>query len=368
MSRKPLLILGNSVSPETAACLQQSDLFQNINANTRKYQSDEPYVEIFCGGDISNQDKAEILNDAKAFVVQSTAEPVSDNIQHLLEMIHTLKSSGVAEVTTIIPFAALSRQDRHFDGRFTSVAADLLAKQLKAAGTDKVVTFTMHSQAAVQSYQNTFGSNFTNMTTTDIFASALKEHISSNESCVVCGAPDGAEKTRDEGQKRARDLVTALLDQFNEKAMFKIAKQHIGKSSSETKVIAFEGDVQGKHCVVIDDIIDGGTTMLNAARQLKQRGAKSVTCCLTHPILTTSIRRTALEKMMTVKEGESHAIDRLIMTDSIPEAADKVRAFAGQNPGLAEKIQIISLGPAILTEIKRQMNRRTTLPVLKPLS
>lgn len=351
--QKPLLLIGNSVSPETAAVLKQDALFDVASASIGKFQSGEPFVELFYGEKGGFEANAEKIKGAKVFVVQSTAEPVGDNVQYLLEMVHTLKLYGAAEVTAVVPFLAFSRQDRPFQNRFTSVAADLMAKQLKAAGADKVVSFTMHSQAAIQQYKNVFDDQFTALSTTDIFAGYLKNKFCLTSAQVVSGAPDGAEKPQDEGQKRAQELAIALTGNFNEKSLFKISKVHTAES--QTKITGFEGDVAGKDCIIIDDMIDGGGTMLNAARILKEHGAKSVTCCITHPILTKG-GGTALEKLMTAQDDTlSYIIDSLVMTDAIPEAADKVTVFAKQYPALAKKIEVIALGPAILAEIKKQL-------------
>jgi ribose-phosphate pyrophosphokinase len=359
---KPLLVIGNSVSPETAAYLKEDILFETIGASIGKFQSDEPFTELFYGENADFEVNAEKVKGAKAFVVQSTAEPVSDNVQHLLEIIHTLKSCGAAEVTAVIPFTAFSRQDRSFKNRFTSVAADLFAKQLKAAGADKVISFTTHSQAAIQFYKDAFGSDFTNLATTDVFASYLKNKFYFTSSQIISGAPDGAEKLQDEGQKRAKELTTALVGRFNEQSMFRISKIHT--AASDSKITSFSGDVADKNCVIIDDMVDGGSTMLNAAKMLKENGAKSVTCCFTHAILTKG-NGTALEKLMTAKDGASYFIDTLVMTDSIPEAAEKVKEFSKQYPDLAKKINIIPLGATILAEIKRQLTA-APIPAAKP--
>lgn len=357
-AKKTLLVLGDSVSPETADYLRKNAYFDTAGASIGKFQSGEPFTEIFYGDEAHFAANAEKIKGAKVVVVQSTGEPVGDHVAHLLEMIHTLKAYGAAEVTAVVPFAAFSRQDRAFEGRFTSIAADLFARELKAAGADKVMSFTMHSEAAIAFYKKVFGENFSSLSATDIFAAYLKGKFPLTSSQIVAGAPDGAEKAGDQGQKRAHELADALNDNFN-KAVFEISKTHV--AASETKITSFKGDVAGKDCVIIDDMVDGGSTMLNAAKMLKAHGAKSVTCCFTHPVLTAG-SGSALEKLMTAKEGAAFAIDNLVMTDSIPEAAAKVAAFAQQYPQLASKIDIIPLGPAILAAVKGQ----TPMPDVQP--
>ncbi|MBI3440684.1 MAG: ribose-phosphate pyrophosphokinase-like domain-containing protein, partial [Proteobacteria bacterium] len=216
---KPLLVIGDNVSSEMAACLKQDPAFDIASASIGKFQSDEAFTELFYGEKADFDFNTERIKGSKAFVVQSTAEPVSDSLQHLLEMVHTLKYNGATEVTAVIPFVAFSRQDRAFDSRFTSVAADLFAKQLKAAGADKVITFTMHSQAAMQFYKNAFGDGFVNLATTDIFATDLKQKFYFTSSQIIAGAPDGAEKPQDEGQKRAKELSERLTGKKKKKSV-----------------------------------------------------------------------------------------------------------------------------------------------------
>lgn len=323
-----------------------------MSGSIGKFQSDEPFVELFYDQQADFSANAKKISGAKVVVVQSTAEPVAEHVLHLLEMVHTLKRYGATEVMAVVPFAAFSRQDRPFGQRFASVAADLFARQLKAAGADKVISFTMHSQGAIKFYEQAFGSGFTALSATDVFGGYLKNKFFLNSSDLVVGAPDGAEKPGDEGQKRAKDLSMFLTGTFNAKAMFRISKVHT--ATSETKITSFDGDVADKDCVIVDDMVDGGSTMINAAKLLKAKGARSVTCCFTHAILTKGIA-TALEKIMTAQESGVHAIDNLVMTDAIPEAADKIEDFARQYPALAKKITVIPLGHAILAEVKRQM-------------
>lgn len=349
---KPLLFMGDSVSPETAAILKRDGMFEIASGSIGKFQSGEHFVEIFYRDDEKPTNNKRKIEGAKAVVIQSTAEPVGDHIMHLLQMIHTLKLYGAAEVTVVIPFSAYARQDRPFEGRFTSEGADLLPKLLKTAGADKVVSFAMHSQASIKFYQDVFGDHFTSPSTNPLFVEHIKGKFPFTSSDVVSGAPDGANKPNDEGQKRAWDFATQLRGEFNLSAGFGIAKKHV--AASETKITSFTGDVAGKDCVVIDDMVDGGSTLINAAKILKENGAKSVTCCVTHAVLTKG-NTTALEKLMTAKMGESYAIDSLVMTDSIPEAAEKVEAFRRQYPDLADKVDILSLGPMILAELKHDL-------------
>jgi ribose-phosphate pyrophosphokinase len=366
-AKKPLLVLGDSVSTETADYLKSSGVFAHAGASIGEFGSGEPYVELFFKGKRENVSKeerhAEWLADkekidgAQAFVVQSTGAPVAKNIMSALLAIHTTKYYGAKDVTAVLTTSALKREDRAMEDSFWSVGAELLPKQLKAAGADGVVTFTMHSQAGIDFYKKEFGDRFVSLTATDIFAAYLREQFRGDAPNLVVGAPDGANKEGDEGQKRARELSTSLTGAFNKASMFRIEKEHVAKS--ETKVLKFDGDVAGKNTVVVDDIVDGGSTMVNAARQLKQNGAKTVTCCFTDGVLT-STTGTALERLLLAKENGEYLINKVVMTDAIPEAAEKIEAFRKQYPEHAHRIDMISLGPAILSEARKQLAARAT--------
>lgn len=353
--KKPILVLGNSVSEETADFLKTAGTFSPASASIGKFPSGEPFAEIFYGDKKNFAANAERIKGAECFVVQSTGEPVADNIQHLLLMIHTLKFYGAKKVTAIVPFLALSREDRAFPEGFWSVGADLMAKQLKVAGADGVVTFTMHSKKGCEYYQAEFGDNFVNVDATEILARHLEGKFRENSTNLVSGAPDGADKLNDEGIRRATALGTRLTGTFNDSSRFLIAKHHTGMSTTEIdeKKSNFNC-VKDRDCVEVDDLVDGGGTGVNGGRALKKHGARSVTFVFTHAILTSGTS-TALEKMLTAKEGDNYVIDGVAFTDSVPEARAKVDAFAKQYPDLAKKIGWIPLGPAILAEVKKQL-------------
>ena len=357
--RKPLLVLGNSVSEETAQFLKTAGTFSSASASIGKFPSGEPFAEIFYGDKKNFAANAAKIKDAEVFVVQSTGEPVADNIQHLMLMIHTLKFYGAKKVTAVAPFLALSREDRAFDESFWSVGADLMAKQLKAAGADGVITFTMHSKKGCEYYQNEFGDNFVNVDATEIFARHLEAKFRTESTNLVTGAPDGADKPNDEGIRRASALGTRLTGTFNEQTSYKIAKRHTGPSTTEIDEAKSNfSAVKDRDCVEVDDLVDGGGTGVNGGRALKQHGARSVSFLFTHAILTNS-KGTALEKMLTAKEGDNYVIDNIGFTDSVPEARAKIEAFAKQYPDLAKKIDFIPLGPAILAEVKKQLAKES---------
>lgn len=343
---KPILLLGPAVSPETAAILKADARFEVMTASIGTFDSGEPFVELYRGGEADFETNAARLKGAEVYIVQSTGEPVGDNSQHLLLMAHTLKYYGAKQVTALLPFAAFMRQDRSFKNRFTSVAADMFAKQLKTAGVDKVVTLTPHSKGAMKLYANVFGDDFTPLPATEIFAADIKKRFPADVLRLSIGAPDGADKAEDEGQNRARELSRAVFGHADDVAMFRISKTHTGVS--DTKITSFDGDVKGKHCVIVDDMIDGGSTMINAASLLKAQGAASVTCYATHGILSGN----ALEKILSAKNDGMHpAIDKLVLMDTLPDVAKKLEALLAKQPSFAGRVDILPAGPALLAAV-----------------
>lgn len=331
--------------------------FERVTASVGSFQSGETYSELFYGDNDNFEKNADRIKGAHVYVVQSTAAPVGDNVQHLLHMVHTLKYYGAAKVTAVLPFAAYARQDRAFGQRFTSVGADMLPKQLKAAGADAVMSVTLHSKAAMAFYQAAFGKNFKAVSTAPLLAEHLKK-LGLSQDAMVIGAPDGGEKLHDEGISRARDVGLALSARFNEAAMFKISKVHT--AASETKVTAFSGDVKGKTAVIVDDMVDGGSTLINAARVLKANGAKEVICCVTHGVLSQGDKpadRPALDKILTAKEGDKNLIDRLVMTDSVTPIAlwQKMNALSAEQRA---RVDVLPLAPYLAREMQAQHKNR----------
>jgi ribose-phosphate pyrophosphokinase len=357
-TKKPLLVLGNSLSSAIRDTLSQSDDFDLIPAKISVYQSGEPYVGF--------QTDVKKIKDAEIFVVQSTAAPVAENVQHLLEMVHTLKFYGAAKVKVVMPFAAFGRQDRGSEHHLNSVAVDLFARQLKAAGTDDVITLSLHSDAARGYFRQAFGDHFQNLSLADFFAGYFKSQPCFDAKNICVGAPDGAGKPNDEGQARARRLAKAISPDFNDAAMFFIGKEHV--AASETKVVSFKGDVAGKDCIVIDDMADGGSTLINAARILKERGAKTVTCCITHGILTPAQHQSALERLLLEKKNGVPLIDKLVLTDTVPEAVAKSVHFTehmshNENWRVADHVTVLSVGEVLL---KSMQSEKSESPALQP--
>lgn len=266
---------------------------------------------------------------------------------------------GVDEVRVIAPALPFMRSDRNFSkeddlGRlrheYNAVAALHYAELLREAGVTKVWGFEPHSRDGVEHYKNVFGkknAKFINMG--DFYADTIRQDFplldDDGALLVMVGSPDGMNKPDDYGMARARSFGEALfrgtaLEKFGEKKdfrnrpyMFGIHKERI--SPKETKIVDFHGDVAGKVCFIIDDIISGGSTTLLAAEELKKRGAKTVIAIATHGVLVNG----AAEKLT-----KSRWIDGVMLTDTIPGVLEKL-----QENGLADhkKMMVRTIAPLV---------------------
>jgi ribose-phosphate pyrophosphokinase len=343
---KQLVLLGNSVSPETEVFFSESNGFQRIPASIGEFPSGEPFVELFHKQEDRAAENAALLKGKDVIVVQSGGVPYASNILTLLMMVDTLKSYGVASVTAYVQMLPLARQDRKFENRFVSEGARFMAKMLDTAEGDRIVTVTPHSQGCIQTFRSFFQENFIAIDTAPLFAADIRARFN-NAANVVIGAPDGADKPKDEGQRRAKELSLAVFGKDTDSQLFKIAKQHVPGTVSETRIAGFDesmrSKVEGKDCVIVDDMIDGGGTMVNAAALLKENGAKSVTCYATHGILTGN----ALEKMFTKPDISQAPIDQLVVTDTLPDTGKKVEDFIKKYPDLSGRIDILCTAPLL---------------------
>lgn len=338
MKNKPLILIGNETNADSVSLAARQGI-DSIPASIGTFASGEPFVELFPKEQARFNDNAQKIKGRDVIVLQSG----TDSITHTLMMVHTLRAYKAGRITVVMPFAPLMRQDRAFDERFVSLGASFLATQLKSAGADAVISMTPHSQAAIKAYKNVFGDDFKTVSSTTLFADNIKAMAGHNPAQLIVGAPDGADKAGDEGQNRARRLAQALFSDSADHLLFHIAKTHTGVS--DTKITQFKGDVGGKDCVIIDDMIDGGSTILNAAKLLKEKGAKSVIACASHGILS----GTALEKILSTQTTSAQPVlDRLLLTDTLPDVAYKVTALQKSHPALAARVTVLSATPALL--------------------
>ena len=299
-------ILSGTSNPSLSKSISKHLKLKLVNTNIKKFADGEIYVEI-----------NENIRGNSVFVIQSTATPANDNLMELLLCIDALRRSSAKNITAVIPYFGYARQDRKVVPR-TSISAKLVSNLISNAGAHRVVTVDLHA-GQIQGF---FDMPVDNLFTTPIFARYIRKNIKSKN--LICVSPDagGIERTRGLATKIKADL--AIIDK---------RRPEPGKS----KVMNIVGDVQGKDCIIVDDIIDSGGTIVNAADALVKKGAKNVYVFVTHAVLSGD----AISKLQKSK------IKKLVITDSI-DNSKKIRK--------ASKIEVLSIAQLMAEAIKRISN------------
>ena len=277
-----------------------------VNTNIKRFSDGEIYVEI-----------NENIRGNSVFVIQSTSNPANDNLMELLLCIDALRRSSAKNITAVIPYYGYARQDRKVVPR-TSISAKVVANLITNAGASRVVTVDLHA-GQIQGF---FDMPVDNLFTTPLFARYIKRKLKNKK--LICVSPDvgGVQRTRGLATKIKADL--AIIDKRRPKP---------GKS----QVMNIIGDVKGKTCIIVDDIIDSGGTIVNAVDALKKNGATDVYVFITHAVLSGD----AVNKIKKSK------IKKLIITDTI----DNYNKIKNNN-----KIEVLSISSLMAEAIKRISN------------
>jgi len=299
-------ILSGTSNPRLSKEISKQLKLTLINTNIKRFADGEIYIEI-----------NENIRGNSVFVIQSTSAPVNDNIMELLLCIDDLRRSSAKNITAVIPYFGYARQDRKVAPR-TSISAKVVSNLITNAGASRIVTVDLHA-GQIQGF---FDIPVDNLFTTPMFARYIKKKFKTKN--LICVSPDvgGVQRTRGLATKLKVDL--AIIDKRRPKA---------GKS----EVMNIIGDVKGKNCIIVDDIIDSGGTIVNAVEALKKAGATDVYVFVTHAVLSGE----AADKIKKSK------IKKLIITDTI----DNSLKIKNNN-----KIEVISIAPLMAEAINRISN------------
>lgn len=255
------------------------------------------------------------------FVIQSTSYPANDNLMELLICIDALTRASAKRITAVIPYFGYARQDRKVGGR-TPISAKLVANLIVRAGAHRVLTMDLHA-GQIQGF---FDIPTDNLVAIPFMARDIKDHYSNaNEIMVVSPDVGGVVRARALADRLGGDL--AIVDKRRPRA-------------GESEVMNIIGDVTGRDCILFDDIVDSGGTLVNAAKALIERGASSVSAYISHGVLSGK----AMERV------EGSVLKELVITDSI-EVPDHIRNH--------EKIRIVSVAPLIGEAIRRIANEES---------
>ena len=286
-----------------------------VNSNIRKFADGEIYVEI-----------NENIRGNSIFLIQSVSSPANDNLMELLLSIDALKRSSAKNITAVIPYFGYARQDRKVVPR-TSISAKLVSNLIAKAGADRVVTVELHS-GQIQGF---FDIPVDNLFAPPIFARHIKKKLKKNN--IICVAPDVGGTARARALGKLLNVDLAIVD-----------KRRPAPGKSE--VMNVIGNVKNKTCILVDDIIDSGGTIVNAASELKKRGAKDVHVYVTHGVLSGN----AVEKI------KKSSIKNLVVTDTIDNSM-KVKK--------AKNIEVLTISNLVGEAIKRISNSTSVSDLFK---
>ena len=278
-------------------------------------------VGYFSDGELNIQIQ-ENVRGHDTFIIQSTCSPTNKNVMEIMLIADALKRSSASKITAIVPYFGYARRDRRVRSARVPISAKVVADMFASVGIDRVLTIDLHSETI----QGFFDMPADNVYATKFMVDDIKDNNERDEVVVV--SPDVG------GVVRARALAK-LLDDTD---LAIIDKRRAAANQSE--VMNIIGDIQGKVCIVPDDIIDTAGTLCNAANALKENGAKAVKAYITHPVLSGP----AIERL------ENSSIDELVVTNSIPLTPDAKKC---------SKIRVISLANIIAECIKRLSNEES---------
>lgn len=272
-------------------------------------------VGRFSDGEVTVEIKQNVRT-RNVFIVQPTCAPTNDNLMELLVMVDALKRASAGRITAAIPYFGYARQDRRSRSNRVPIAAKLVANMLVAAGVDRVMTMDLHAEQI---------QGFFDIPVDNIYGLPILLNDVSNKHLEkpIVVSPDHGGVVRARSLAKRLECDLAIIDKRRPKA-------------NVSEVMNIIGDVTGKDCIIVDDLVDTAGTLCKAALALKENGARSVTAYCTHPVLSGA----AVERL-----NES-VLDELVVLDTIPltEAAQKCSRIRQLSVAelLAETIRRIS--------------------------
>ncbi len=297
------LLTGNSNLPLANAIASYLEL-PLTQASVRRFADEEVFVEIH-----------ENVRGEDMFVLQSTAFPANDNLMELLICIDALKRSSAKRITAVLPYFGYARQDRK-PGPRTPISAKLVANLITAAGADRVLSMDLHA-GQIQGF---FDIPTDNLYAAPVISADIQARFAGRNLMVVSPDVGGVVRARALA-KRLQNAPLAIVDKRRERA-------------GESEVMNIIGEVAGRFCVLVDDIVDSAGTLCNASAALLEAGAEEVVAYVSHGVLSGG----------AVARVEGSTLTELVVTDSI-----------GSPPAVAEaqKIRVLTIAPLLAEAIKR---------------
>ncbi len=297
------LLAGNSNTPLAKAVADYLDL-PLTEASVRRFADEEIFVEIH-----------ENVRGEDVFVIQSTGFPANDNLMELLICIDALKRASAKRITAVMPYFGYARQDRK-PGPRTPISAKLVANLVTVAGADRVLSMDLHA-GQIQGF---FDIPTDNLYAAPVMSADVHARFPVDNVTVVSPDVGGVVRARSLA-KRLRNAPLAIIDKRRERA-------------GESEVMNIIGDVAGRFCILVDDIVDSAGTLCNAAAALREAGAGEVIAYVSHGVLSGA----ALARV------EASDLRELVVTDTIaaPEGAEGVA-----------KLRYLTIAPLFAEAIRR---------------
>ncbi len=274
------------------------------DASVRRFADEEVFVEIH-----------ENVRGEDVFVIQSTAFPANDNLMELLICIDALKRASARRITAVVPYFGYARQDRK-PGPRTPISAKLVADIITTAGADRVLSVDLHA-GQIQGF---FDIPTDNLYGAPVMSADIQARFGTADLMVVSPDVGGVVRARALA-KRLENAPLAIVDKRRERA-------------GESEVMNIIGDVAGRFCILIDDIVDSGGTLCNAAQALMDQGARGVAAYCTHGVLSGG----------AVARVDGSVLKELVITDTIA-ATEAVAASA--------KVRVLTIAPLLGEAIRR---------------
>ncbi len=297
------LLAGNSNLPLAKAIADYLEL-ELTKASVRRFADEEVFVEV-----------NENVRGEDVFVIQSTSYPTNDNLMELLICTDALRRASAKRITAVIPYFGYARQDRK-PGPRTPISAKLVANLITTAGADRVLTMDLHA-GQIQGF---FDIPTDNLWAAPVMAADIQERLGNKELMVVSPDVGGVVRARSLA-KRLNNAPLAIVDKRRERA-------------GESEVMNIIGDVSGRCCILVDDIVDSAGTLCNAAAALKQQGATDVFAYCSHGVLSGG----------AAARVQGSELSELVVTDSI---------YPGEPDEAGGKIRRLSIAPLFAEAIHR---------------
>ncbi|MDD3516844.1 MAG: ribose-phosphate diphosphokinase [Chromatiales bacterium] len=312
--KSKMMIFAGNATPQLA-----QDVVDHLNIPLGK-----AVVGRFSDGEV----QVEILENVRGrdvFIIQSTCQPTNDNLMELLIMVDALRRASAGRITAVIPYFGYSRQDRRVRSARVPISAKVVANMLEAVGVDRVLTVDVHADQI---------QGFFDLPVDNVYASPilLGDIWRQKHPDLIVVSPDVGGVVRARAlAKRLDDAELAIIDKRRPKP-------------NESKVMHIIGEVEGKTCVIIDDLVDTAGTLCQAACALKEHGAEKVVAYATHPVLSGP----------AIDNVQNSVLDELVVTDTIP-----LRPAAQSCP----RIRQLSVA-GMLAETIRRINREESVSTL----